>query len=267
MLAAVLLALQLAASVPASSLAEEACFIHTLCAVKEKVRWRTPKWDVATCERVGRAFVAAAKKYDLPLALAPSVALNESDLNERASRVTLKDGKPYAHDVGLMAIRCVDRNSGTCTNGLVRGLTVKDLLKPEVNIDIGAHILADIRDKGVPLLVEDRGKQVVKPCAHRQHPWWAHYNWGPRSLETGRARHYPHRIAVLFDAWSKALGVEAPELLAAKFVRDKGAKLRRHDKPVGTRIRRLYAQVLSCKAPCAETACAPASSPVLAAAP
>jgi len=218
----------------------DACFISTLCAIKESVRWRTPKWDETMCNRVGNAILKAEKKHKLPRQLIVSVILNESDMNEQAMRPTLKDDKVVAWDVGLMAPRCRLGKDGKCDNYKSKGLTVGQLMKPEINIEVGTSILANVRD--------------TYACPHKNHPWWAHYNWGPKVLDTGAARGYPHRVAVLYKAMATATNTKAPELIGLKLPKEKGRKQRSVDEPVGKRHKELVAKVLACGGKCQQVA-------------
>jgi hypothetical protein len=251
--------------------ADEA-FTQTLCAVQHAIRWRTPAWDQAKCRRVAGAFQAAGQRHGLSPALLVAISVNESDLREDAVRETRKEGRVHAQDSGLMGIRCLlsptkrwwrdgrvvprpERGAKfrqACTNGLVRGMTVKELLVPETNIEVGAAMLARIRDEGVPILetkiVKEHGRprmiRKVRACQHRNHPWWSHHNWGPKTIESGSSRHYPHRVAVLLYALAAAMDVHEPELARASFVQQPGEKPRKVDKPVGERQRRLFTLIL-----------------------
>jgi hypothetical protein len=131
-------------------------------------------------------------------------------------------------------------------------MTVKELLVPETNIEVGATMLARIRDEGVPILetkiVKQRGRprmiRQVRACQHRDHPWWVHHNHGPRYIDRGPARHYPHRVGVLLYALAAAMNAPAPELAELNFTQQPGEKPRKVDKPVGERQRRLFTLIL-----------------------
>jgi hypothetical protein len=237
-----------------------------------------PAWSQEKGEKIGSAFIAAGRRHGFRPGFLVSFAVNESDLKENAVRETrTKDGR-VAKDSGLMAVRCIlstekrwwkddrvlrSQEPGAnfrwaCTNAPVRGMTIDEILEPERNIEIAAAELARLRDKGVPLLTTRIEKVHGKPklvrevynCPHKNHPAWAHYNWGTRTIETGPARHYPHRVAVLAHAIAEAMDTDAPELVGIRFVQDKGSKPRRVDKPVGERQRRLFGLILSCQGHC-----------------
>ena len=203
------------------------CFIETLCAVKEKVRWPkgdTTKWSYEKCQGIGRAFLEAGEKYEISPALLVAIAINESELDEKALAVVKKNDQVYAYDVGMTQTRCVVGKNDKCLNGYTKGRTVAELLRPAVNIDTEAKILASIKKD--------------TSCKHTTHPWWAHYNWGARVFNEGTPRNYPHRIAVLFNAFAQASGGAAPELQGQV------------NSPIGARAKKLYAQVLSCSGAC-----------------
>jgi soluble lytic murein transglycosylase-like protein len=209
------------------------CFVKTMCEIKERVRWKTPKWNAEKCTRVANAFVASGQRHNLEPEFLASVSLNESDFNDESTRVSINKQGDEVVDSGLMAIRCVKDSKGRCKNGYVKGMTVKKLLVIETNIEIGAKILASTRQD--------------KYCKHLNHPWWAHYNWGPRTLDKGPARHYGHRVGVVYFAYAYALGKKPIELAKIKFVQDpRPAKPRTADKPIGIREKVLVAKVESC---------------------
>lgn len=214
------------------------CFNGTLCEAKNKVRWRTPAWDEKMCERVGNAIQDSAAKHGLSPQFLLAFIFNESEANERAYRVSSseKNGVTrYFIDAGLMGIRCELGDERKCKNKFVKGLTVKELMDPVKNIEVGAAILAYIKDRS--------GVEGV--CDHKGHPWWSHYNWGPRAFSKGSAAHYGQRIAVLAHAMGKATNVEVPELNGVALHKEKGAKPRRVDKPVGKRQERLYTHIVT----------------------
>ena len=230
-----------------------ACLAATLCALQDEVRWRTPAWSPATCLRTADAVLAAAGKYDLSPALIVAVMLNESDLNEKASIPYYRDGELYAKDGGLMGVRCVFGDPGRCDNGHVQGLSFRAIMDPVKNVELGAKALAYFRDKGgvEKKVVRERnaqGKLVKRTknvrCKHRDHAWWAHYNHGSFYIKKGYARHYPHRVAVLYSRLSRVLGVPAPELTSGRItMRDPGRRARTIDRPVETRYRVLYDKI------------------------
>jgi len=180
--------------------------------------------------------------------------LNESDLNEKAVATTMKHGKVYAYDSGLMGIRCVVDKKNRCLNGHVRGIAWSSVMDPIQNIELGAKELGRWRDGGgitqVSIRVRDKATGELKSktkyvtCQHKTHAYWAHYNHGPRYIDSGPARHYPHRIAVLYYALNKEMNVDAPELTASNItIQDPGLRIRTVDRPVEARYRKLCEQI------------------------
>jgi hypothetical protein len=239
------------------------CLTTTICAVKEKIRWQTPAWTPSQCRRVSEAVSASATRHKLSPTLLLAVMINESDMNEKASRSYTRDGKVFAKDGGLMAIRCHLDSHDRCTNGDVKGMAWKDLMDPATNIELGARTLAHYRDGGAVMtktitkLDENGQRQRVDkevPCTHKNHAFWAHYNHGPRYIDKGYARHYPHRIAVLDHALAQVMNVPAPELThGAITMRDPGTRERTADRPMEARYKKLCGQILS-SASCAALA-------------
>jgi hypothetical protein len=227
----------------------ESCLTATVCAVKDRVRWRTSAWKPAFCERIAHAVLDSSKRYAVPPSLLLAVMINESDMNENAFRTTVKSGRIYAKDGGLMGIRCIVDGHGRCVNGNVRGLPWKDVMDPVTNIDIGARELAYWRDGGgitnVTIRTRDshgvlRTKQTHVRCTHKTHAYWAHYNHGPRYIDRGPARHYPHRIAVLYYALSRTMNVDTGALTSMRLtMNDPGKRPRTADKPVEARYQKL----------------------------
>ena len=77
------------------------------------------------------------------------------------------------------------------------------------------------------------------PCQHKTHAWWAHYNHGPRYIDKGYARHYPHRVAVLDHAFATVMNAPAPELDAGRItIHDLGKRERTRRSPDGSRATR-----------------------------
>jgi hypothetical protein len=231
------------------------CLKQTICAVKEKIRWQTPAWTPSQCGRIADAVATSAKRHDLSPTLLLAIMVNESDMNEKAARLYTRDGKVYAKDGGLMAIRCMLDEHERCTNGNVRGVAWKDLMDPVTNIELGARELARWRDGGgvmsktIVKLDADGHRQHVKkdvPCDHKNHAWWAHYNHGPRYIDKGYPRHYPHRIAVLDHAFATVMNTPAPELTAGHItIHDPGKRERTVDRPLEPRYKKLYEQIMS----------------------
>jgi hypothetical protein len=246
----------------------EDCLASTLCSVKAHVRWHTPAWSPETCRDIASAVSTAARKYDLSPTLLLAVMINESDLDEKAFRVTMRGDRIYAKDSGLMGIRCVLDRRGRCTNSHLKGMSWKALMDPLTNIDIGARELARWRTAGVARVtvrVRDGSghlvlKQKAVPCQHKTHAFWAHYNHGPIYIDHGPARHYPHRVAVLDYALAHLLSVEAPELDGRITIRDPGQRARTPDRPVEDRYRKLCRQIGEAGGRCSHVAALPASS-------
>jgi hypothetical protein len=189
--------------------------------------------------------------------------INESDMNEKASRSYTRDGKVFAKDGGLMAIRCHLDSHERCTNGDVKGMAWKDLMEPATNIEMGARTLAMYRDGGavesktITKVVDGKREKVTKdvPCRHKNHGFWAHYNHGPRYIDKGYARHYPHRIAVLDHALAQVMNVQAPELTSGAItIQDPGKRARTADRPMEPRYKKLCDQILTSHATCSAVA-------------
>jgi len=240
---------------PAPTLVSEPCLAQTICAVKERIRWQTPAWTPSQCRNIADAVNESAKRHDLSPSLLLAVMVNESDMNEKAARTYTRDGKIYAKDGGLMAIRCLLDDKEKCTNGNVRGVAWKDLMTPATNIELGARELAHWRDGGGVTRTTIRKRdgqghlqQVTKvvPCQHKTHGWWAHYNHGPMYIDKGYARHYPHRIAVLDHAFATVMNASAPELTNGRItIHDAGKRERTVDRPLEPRFKKLYDQIMS----------------------
>jgi len=225
------------------------CLATTICEVKDRVRWRTPAWKPAFCEQIAKAVLDSSKRHALSPSLILAVMINESDMNEKAFRTTLKAGHVYAKDGGLMGIRCIVDKQGHCTNGNVRGMAWTEVMDPVTNIDIGARELAHWRNGGgitnVTIRSRDsdgviRTKQKHVPCTHKTHAYWAHYNHGPRYIDRGPARHYPHRIAVLYYALARAMNIDTTALTSMRLtITDPGRRPRTADRPVEARYLKL----------------------------
>lgn len=233
------------------------CLARTICEVKRKIRWGTPAWTPEQCERIGRAVLTASEKYDLSPTLLLGVMINESDLNEKAARVTRRDNAVYAKDSGLMALRCVLDGHDRCINNNLRGLKWSQVMEPATNIALGARELAHWRDDAyvrTTVRVRDRTGRVRPvfknvPCPHKDHGFWAHYNHGPRYIDRGAPRHYPHHVAVLDHALASVLNIDPPELHQARItVRDPGRPQRTADHPLEARYRRLCSIIGSVRA-------------------
>jgi len=263
---------------PGARLPDEDCLARTLCSVKDKIRWRVKAWKPETCQRVARGVLASARAHDIDPTLLVGIMINESDMNEKAVRITKLKDNLEAKDSGLMGVRCILGKHDRCLNGNVRDLPWKDLMDPVINIEMGARELAYWRDGGAAVTrvvkkrrdEHGRWRPVMRdvPCTHKTHAWWAHYNHGPHYIAKGFARHYPHRIAVLANAVAKVMNVETPGLRGTITMQDPGRPPRTLDKPVETRHRKLCAQIRQASGTCSqlalarEGACAPlADSP------
>jgi hypothetical protein len=229
------------------------CLASTICGLKDKIRWHAPAWSPKFCERIAEGVLDSARKNNVSPTLLLAVMVNESDLNEKAAPITMKNGRVYAKDSGLMGIRCVfGKGNGMCTNGYVKGLSWRKVMDPLTNIELGARQLSRWRTDGVvkkTVRVRVGGQIVSKrkyvQCQHRDHAFWAHYNHGPVYIDHGFARHYPHRVAVLEYALARALNVEAPELkeVTRLTVHDRGQRDRTADRPVEERFRKLCGEI------------------------
>jgi hypothetical protein len=232
-----------------------------LCETQHRIRWprsgprAEPAWSNAECLELAHEFEEAGRAVGLDPLFLVSFAVNESDLRTGVHRVStshVKGRLRRALDLGLMGLRCVlgeeGKLAGRCINPPLRGLRPSEAARPSTNIRRAAEILAGLK-AGVPLLVTrregDRLVRDVQLCKHRNHPYWAHYNWGTRVIERGRPRHYPHRVAVLYWALGRSLGRSTPELEGARFVQDRGKRPRQVDRPVGARQKRLVEQILA----------------------
>jgi Transglycosylase SLT domain len=236
------------------ALPAETCLANTICSVKEKIRWQTPAWTPSQCRRVADDVETSAKRHDLSPTLLLAIMINESDMNEKSSRSYSRDGKVYAKDGGLMAIRCLLDDHDRCTNGDLKGMPFKELMEPATNIELGARTLAHYRDGGAVMTAtvlkrDDSGHlhRVTKevPCTHKNHAFWAHYNHGPRYIDKGYPRHYPHRIAVLDHALAQVMNTPAPELAGPITMHDPGKRARTADRPLEPRYKKLCGQILS----------------------
>jgi len=148
-----------------------------------------------------------------------------------------------------MGIRCIVDKKGGCTNGHVRGMAWTQVMDPMTNVDVGARELAHWRDGGgiTNVTVRTRDSHGVLhttekhvPCAHRTHAYWAHYNHGPRYIDRGPARHYPHRIAVLYYALARAMNMDTSSLTSMRLtIIDPGKRPRTADHPVEARYQKL----------------------------
>jgi hypothetical protein len=254
-------AVEAAPAPPAQSKAEpsrprESCLAETICALKNRVRWHVAPWTPSYCKLIAKGVLSSAAKYDLSPALLMAIMLNESDLDEKAVATHVQGQNRRAKDSGLMGIRCIVDDKGKCTNGNVRGLAWKTVMDPLKNIELGARELSLYRDgigsvTKVTVRKRDRSGHVVEKtkfvrCQHKTHAYWAHYNHGPRYIDHGFPRHYPHRVAVLYSALAKALEIPAPELQSMRItVKDPGMRPRTVDRPVELRYRVLCEKIRS----------------------
>lgn len=235
-----LLALAMAISAPKPDYTapvnmEDRCFVERMCELKEMIRWRTPRWTMDMCRRVGNAVLAEERTSGLPRELILAVMINESDMNDKATRPYYDEkGKLKSWDGGLMGVRCiVDKDGLSCTN-YMKKVTWKALLIPEVNIKLAVRKMVAARD--------------LHQCKHTDHPWFAHYNWGVKVIRTGIPRSYPQRIAVLWKALAEAGGETPPEIASLRFVQIKGKKPITINTPVGARHRDLVSKIRQCRA-------------------
>jgi hypothetical protein len=238
----------------------ESCLANTICEVKNRLRWRTPAWTPSFCRVVAHAVLTAAERHRLPPALILAVMINESDLNENAVGTTFRNGRIYAKDGGLMGIRCVLDKKGRCVNPNPHGMPWQEVMSPQNNIALGARELAYWRDVGgverVSHSWRDRdgtfhSRQKLVRCRHRDHAYWAHYNHGEMYLDHGNARHYPHRVAVLYYALLRAMNLDTKPLQSMVLtVKDPGRGVRTADHPVEARYRKLCQSILEAASHC-----------------
>lgn len=227
----------------------ESCLSEMVCSLKGRMRGKVRMWTPDECRTVARAVLRSAETHRLHPALLLATMVNESSMDEKAVRVTHIKSGAEARDSGLMGIRCILDGQGRCTNGHVRGHTWRSVMDIATNIEMGALELASWRQGGaverVTTTVKDEHgavHQTVKlvPCHHKTHAYWAHYNHGPFYIDKGYARHYPHRVAVLYYAIARALNLEAPELTDRRItINDAGMRPRTPDRPVEDRYREL----------------------------
>lgn len=237
------------------------CLGATICQIKSRM-FGQKDWTPQYCEKIATGILASARTHDLNPALLLAVMINESDLNEKAVAEHKRDGKLYAKDSGLMGIRCVVDDQGRCTNGGVKGRTWTSVMDPLTNIELGARELVRYRDGGgverVTVRKRDRSGKITEQrkfvsCHHRTHAYWAHYNHGPIYIDKGFARHYPHRVAVLYHALARTLKVAAPELERRPItIADPGLRPRTIDRPVEQRYRQLCAIIQSTNGTCGD---------------
>ncbi|MES1207653.1 MAG: transglycosylase SLT domain-containing protein [Pseudomonadota bacterium] len=234
---------------------EPGCLARTICAIKDKIRWGTPAWTAPQCQKIANAVLSASRRHKISPSLLLAVMINESDMNEKAARISMKDGKLYAKDSGLMGIRCVLDKKNRCMNGNVRGLAWSYVMDPASNIDLGARELAFWKNGGAVTrtFVKSRdanghGRTILKsvPCPHKDHAYWAHYNHGPHYISHGYPRHYPHRVAVVDHALANVMNLDAPELRGSPItIHDPGKRQRTPDHPLEPRYRKLCTQIQS----------------------
>ena len=133
-------------------------------------------------------------------------------------------------------------------------------MAPATNIALGARQLAYWRDVGgleKAALRPRRGalkaKQKYVRCTHKTHAYWAHYNHGKIYLDHGRARHYPHRVAVLYYALLRAMNLDTSLLTSTVLsVRDPGKSLRTAAEPVEPRYRKLCNSIRAASPTCGD---------------
>jgi hypothetical protein len=249
-----------ASSSPERGMPTEDCLANTICAVKDRVRWRVSAWKPAFCQKIAHAVLESAERYQIPPALILAVMINESDMNEVTFRTTVRNRAIYAKDGGLMGIRCIVDKQGRCGNGHVRGMRWKEVMDPATNIALGARELAHYRDGGGVTKVtvrtrDSKGRLMVRqksvPCAHKTHAYWAHYNHGPHYIDHGPARHYPHHIGVLYYALARTMGVDTTEVTTTRLtVNDPGRRPRTFDHPVEVRYQKLCQAIRDSKSAC-----------------
>lgn len=167
---------------------------------------RLRHWDADTCRRYSAAVSLAAESNDLHPYLLGAIMIDESDLNEDARLELYHHGqkRPYAVDLGLGGIHCVLSNlhRNHCTNGSVRGMTVREVIRPTTNINLAAAQLALWRNPR------------STHCLHRGHAWWLHYHTGTVAPKHGPASHYWVRVAEIYAALLRSTGMPLTRELA-----------------------------------------------------
>lgn len=239
----------------------ERCLTATICEMKRKM-FAGNRWSPEFCQTVARGVLASSRAHDLNPALLLAVMLNESSLDDKAVAVHERNGAVYAKDSGLMGIRCVVDDHGKCVNGGVKGRTWKSVMDPLTNIELGARELARYRDgaavERITVRKRDSRGHITETtryvsCHHRTHAYWAHYNHGPLYIDKGFARHYPHRVGVLYYALAQALKLPAPELERRPItIHDPGLRPRTADRPVEPRYRELCAIIQGTSGSCGD---------------
>ena len=144
-----------------------------VCRVQRAIRWQEEPWTAKQCEDQAFYFGEAGDHWNLSPAVLFAIAINESDLRTKVVRPDRG-----ALDLGLMAVRCKVGPLGRCTNKPVKGLTPAQVMRPAVNIEKGAEILATLHGGDL-----------------------ASYNGGPHAREHG----YPEKIRAILSA---LVGVE-----------------------------------------------------------
>jgi Transglycosylase SLT domain len=144
-----------------------------VCRVQHAILWQEPPWTARECEARAFDFAGAADHWDLSPAVLFAIAINESDLRTKVARPDRG-----ALDLGLMAVRCRLGPDGRCTNKPVKEMTPAQVMRPAVNIEKGAEILATLHAGNL-----------------------ASYNGGPNAREHG----YPDKIRAILAA---LVGVE-----------------------------------------------------------
>ena len=164
-----------------------------------------------TCQRIADAVLAAAARVRAVARADPGGdAQRERPRREGAPSPTTATAWSTPRTAGLMGIRCVFDDRGRCDNGHVRGMSFRAVMDPVKNVELGARELAYFRDKGgvEQQVVRERNARAASwssapsTCAAStaDHAYWAHYNHGSFYITRGYARHYPHRVAVLYHA-------------------------------------------------------------------
>lgn len=105
-----------------------------VCAVKAVVRPSETAWPAAKCARVS----AALNVTRWPRTIA-GIGANESDWRDDV----VVCHKPDVCDVGFTQLRCLLKN-GRCTNGVVAGYTVAQLLDVQTNIALANALLTNL---------------------------------------------------------------------------------------------------------------------------
>jgi hypothetical protein len=192
---------------------ENGCLRETVADIRNSISANTRTRQDS--DRIASAIAKSSIATNLTPEFLLAVAIWESDLNPFVTaHHPLPDGT-IAIDTGLMGIRCIVADlqpHRRCLNVPVRGVEFRRLREIELNVQIGARMLAKLRDQAVVIWVNRRPRR----CPHRDHAFFAHYNWGQQVIKTGVGRDYDERVATITQALTDITGcAAAPEIEGA----------------------------------------------------